>query len=291
MSQSAHRGLLEWLSDWISSKRATQPPSTGWERTHITDSMPRLPAPRIEYGNARYPLHQNERLPGELWRAWRMTHPYQPRQSTDAITPIPRSAPDTGGIRQLPARISNPPHDERALSELETSREGLPGLPKWLVADVPNGAQLPVQRDHASAPAQSQIPLPPFIDDRPQHSGRMVFVPGGDLLATMRPGSISRPLLPLPDGFSRDPDVVPDLPTEPRRPGEFAENVWLGGVQPPQLDPLSSQELAVVDRTAATHTSAIEQLETLANQPDDDETAEVPAYMRQRMARMQRESE
>lgn len=49
-------------------------------------------------------------------------------------------------------------------------------------------------------------------------------------------------------------------------PEEFAENTWLN-------DPMPVQ-----------HTGALDQLAMLASQPHDDETAEVPAFMRRKIA-------
>lgn len=246
---SAH-DFFEWL---FGGQRKQS--DSGWQRTREQDTDGyRLPDLLSGIAGGA-PVHC---APGTWASTYRLQH---------GNTATPQ---DTGDIpRLLSARER---HNRRVLSEKPTNKN-LQQAPEWLTGPVNGNAYaLPVQR---------------------QPTGRLRTNTGhmDDIIATLkqntRQPSIELPAIPdlptVPDYNKIISDKLAALPPPMPLPAElvaaFTDDAFLLS-----LDPMDSQELAVVDRTACSKqsTSALKQLEALARHNDDDDTKEVPAYMRRR---------
>lgn len=131
----------------------------------------------------------------------------------------------TDGMQQLPATHTPIPD---AHKEAERVKAFDPSqLPPWIQA-LRNGSLL--------VSGQEADNLPP--KDATLMTWRQPSTP------------LRQPSIPLPPflGFS-DPDVVPDLPTEKRKPEDFTEQTWLNSA-PPVLAPMRKDLIAAQDRIA-----------------------------------------
>lgn len=177
---------------------------------------------------------------------------------TQAHTPIPPTPQDTG---ETPPRVLSVREvAQRAkLSEIETLKN-LAAAPEadWLHGLVNGSDILPVRR--ISLPLPGQVAVMKELHLRQETAG---FQRLNDMIASL-PAA-------LPPGVSEPSEIIYDLPTMPPPAHAMV------------LDPMDPQQVAAVDQTAsAILPSAIDLLATLANKPPDDDTAEVPAYMRQK---------
>lgn len=252
---SAHHGhghgLFDWLRLVFGWHHEPQQP-TGWQRTREQDT-----------DGYRLTGLLDGIVGGEHWDgvpgSWTAT--YRQRGNT----PIPATPQDTGGMtRILSARER---HNRRVLGEKPTDRQ-LPG-PDWLYANVPNGAlperygNAPVQRRQSDAIATNTGRLDAMM---------ATFLPQGQDC-----GQILDYNKIVSDKLSKLP---PPVPAPDEMVAAFTDDAFLLAL--PKLDPMDSQEIATVDRTACSKpvTSALKQLEALASHHDEDDTKEVPAYMR-----------
>ena len=258
--------FFEWIDGLFRLRR--QPIPTGWERipaVQNTDSSIRLV--NVIQGIAGAPRWTGPT--GSRLAAYREHR---------GDTPIPTGQPHTGGIPKPPVLSIREVHRRSGWSDMATAKN--PPESAWLT--------------------------PPA-----QHKPDANVVPEFDPVDTLLPDwarqqteewQPSGPIRPLPPGFS-DENLVPDLPTEIQKhdPGD----AWLNSPAP-VLNPLPTGQLAVADRTASLESvpttweyvqvsgeeepSALERLTVLASQtPDEDTMHGMPAVVRQRYEKKERE--
>lgn len=203
-------------------------------------------------------------------------------RQTGALVPAPRTQ-DTEGMRRLPPAA---PDEERKLAweDVTTVKSLQRSRYPWLFEQPPDHPvnALPVERQ----PVASDLP------------GKVTERPGKErvdaALATLRAEHPRQEDCVDPDTRQA---AIAELPTMPRR--DFSENSWLLAgsniaslsfsgelppFDPPTLVPLSSGEIAAVDKHAGPgQPGALMQLEELASQPPDDDTLEVPTLIKQKI--------
>lgn len=248
---SAH-DVIEWLFGWM---KQAQPVNTGWQRERTEDQ---------DTGGYRLTSLLDGIVGGAHWDgapgSWAAT--YRQRGNT----PIPATPQNTGDLpRLLSAREV---HNRRVMSEKPTNKN-LQQSPEWLSGPINgNPHAYPVQRQPTGAIATNTGRLDAMM---------ATFLPQGQDC-----GQILDYNKIVSDKLSKLP---PPVPAPDELVAAFQDDAFLLAL--PKLDPMDSQEIATVDRTACSKpvTSALKRLEMLASHHDDEDTKEVPAYMRRKHTR------
>lgn len=263
MSSRSVHGQSFWA--WLFHRPLRYQP-TGWQRypqrEQNTDSVPAQQAQAV-----RYPLHQRE--DDRPFLRWRNQQPVlRPRM---VVETAPKFCERDGRMQTIDPQIASyqPSQRLRRVTGPHTPLPATQSNPMQLLSqdELPDWMRRPMPKARDRY-ALEKVP----IDELPT-------VPDANRLA--RDAIRALPAWQAPAiQFWTGPDA------------DFDENRWLNepapAVVPPVLAPLDSQALSVVDRTASSA------LVELANQEENNETVEVPAYMRKRAMQMQqqlRESE
>ena len=244
MNNGAHEPFWAQLPLIRNLYQQAQQTDSGWQRNlpaQDTDGIPLLGLPDIIGGVAGGPA-----WPGPTGTR---TAAYKQEQQR-GNTPIPQTAQDTPG--EVPAHKPEPLSVRRIAEMADLSRlptvPSLKDSPEWVHGEVPNGQNLPVQRQVSATRNLTPAELPSWISGvLPVQRLQIVkTLPGSangekldEMLQTMRTRSG-----PLPPGFS-DPNLTPDLPTEKQTPEQAA--TWLNSA-PPVLAELPQDTLAASDR-------------------------------------------